>query len=238
MGARGFVKAVRAPWPESIEEAKKAQAALGERVRVEPFHGRLRCVAGMDASYADGKVFAAACLFAWPGLEHMEDSVAILDCAFPYVPGYLAFREGPALEEAILGLKTAPGLLLFDGQGIAHPRGMGIAAHMGVLLGMPSVGCAKSRLVGEYREPGAKKGSWSALRMPPSRARGGGKSTVGAVLRSREGVRPVFVSPGHLIDIEGSVRIVLASTGRCRLPEPLRRAHIIAQKAKKMCYNS
>jgi deoxyribonuclease V len=144
------------------------------------------------------------------------------------------------LEEAIRCLTNAPDLLLFDGQGIAHPRGMGIAAHMGVVLGIPSVGCAKSRLVGEYREPGRKKGSRSTLWMRVSQASPHAgterKSPVGAVLRSRDGVKPVFVSPGHLIDIEGSVLMVLAFAGRYRLPEPLRRAHIIAQKAKKLCY--
>jgi deoxyribonuclease V len=223
-------------WPTTIEEARAIQATLAKKVRTGPLKRRARHIAAMDASYAGGKVIAAACLFTWPELEHVEDAFSIMDCVFPYVPGYLSFREGPALEEAIRRLAVVPDLLLFDGQGIAHPRGMGIATHMGVVMGLPSVGCAKSRLVGEYREPGGKKGSWSPLWLPGTGRRGekAALSPIGAVLRTREGVKPVFVSPGHLVDIEGAVRIVLACTGRYRLPEPLRHAHEASKKGKKL----
>jgi deoxyribonuclease V len=184
----------------------------------------------MDASYTStgrrGRVLGVACLFTWPGLEPMEQAVAVQKTSFPYVPGYLSFREGPVLAEAIAKLTKRPGLLLFDGQGIAHPRGLGIASHLGVVLGVASIGCAKSRLVGEYAEPGREKGAVSVL-IHQGRP-------VGAVVRTREGVKPVFVSPGHLASMEDAVEAVLASTGRYRLPEPLRRAHLVSLRERKL----
>lgn len=180
----------------------------------------------VDASYSKGKAIAAACLYSWPSLKHLEDSVAVVDCDFPYISGFLTFREGPAAMKAIDKMRKKPGLLLCDGQGIAHPRGMGIAAHLGVLLGIPSVGCAKSRLIGEFNEPAQIKGSTSKLFHK--------NTEVGAVVRTRSGVRPVFVSPGHLLDIAGAVDVVLLTLGKFRLPEPLRRAHNLAKEQKNM----
>jgi deoxyribonuclease V len=130
------------------------------------------------------------------------------------------------LLEALRKLGVRPGLIMLDGQGIAHPRGMGIASHLGVLLGLPSIGCAKSRLVGEFKEPGRRKGQWSPLTLEGR--------TVGAVLRTREAVRPVFVSPGHRIDIEGSIEIVMGCTGKYRIPEPMRCADRAAGRLKKV----
>jgi len=126
---------------------------------------------------------------------------------------------------AIDGLKIKPDLIIFDGQGIAHPRGLGIASHIGVLLNMPTIGCAKSKLIGHYKEVGAKKGQWSPLMYK-------GK-VVGAVLRARDNVKPVFVSPGHRIDLKGSIEIVLGCADKYRLPEPVRRADLFARKRKK-----
>jgi deoxyribonuclease V len=216
----------RALWPTTVEEARRLQEDLRGKVRIAPLKKAPKYVAGCDASYAKGKVVGAACLYACPGMEYVEEAVVVLDCAFPYVPGYLSFREGPAIAEAIGKLGTRPGLLLIDGQGIAHPRGMGIASHVGMALGVPSVGCAKSRLVGDHGEPGKRKGSRTRLVL--------GGVQVGAVVRTRTGVRPVFVSPGHGIDVRGAVEAVLAATGGFRLPEPLRCAHRAANGAAKV----
>ena len=137
--------------------------------------------------------------------------------AFPYIPGLLTFREAPVLLKAFSQLPQEPDLLLLDGQGIAHPRSLGIAAHLGVLLNLPAIGCAKSRLCGEYEEPGMEKGSTAPLK-------DNGK-TVGMVVRTRTGTKPVFVSPGHKMDFATSMKIVLALCRTYRIPEPLRQAH-------------
>jgi deoxyribonuclease V len=155
----------------------------------------------------------------------VEDVFAVTNCLFPYVPGFLSFREGPAIIEALSRLKIKPDLILLDGQGIAHPKGLGIASHIGILLDLPTVGCAKSRLVGEYKEPGSNKGAWSPLKFHGS--------IVGAVLRTRDSVRPLFVSPGHRIDLKASIEIVLGCIGRYRIPEPLRRADILSKRIKR-----
>jgi deoxyribonuclease V len=213
-------------WPDTIGKARTLQESLARKVSIVPLRREPRTVAGVDVHYARGRAVAAVCLYEWPGLEPIGDAVADVACDFPYVPGYLSFREGPAVVKVLNKLGRRPGLLFFDGQGIAHPRGLGIASHLGVVLGIPSVGCAKSRLVGEYEEPGPQKGSRSGLFFK--------NEQVGVVLRTRTGVRPVFVSPGHLIDIPGSVEVILAALGRFRLPEPLRKAHNMAKNAKKV----
>lgn len=218
--------------PGSVAEARAIQRALRKKVRIHPLRKQPRFVAGLDASFSGGKtgrVRAAACLFTYPGLTPVEDSTAEMEISFPYVPGLLTFREGPALLRALSRLKQTPDLLLFDGQGIAHPEGMGIASHMGLLLHIPSIGCAKSRLVGEHREPGMKRGSRARLILDGR--------TVGAVLRTRDGVKPVFVSPGHGIDLEGAIRVVLRCASRYRLPEPLRRADHLSRKQAALLYS-
>jgi len=215
-------------WPETVREAREAQDSLKKRLKIRPLAREPRLIAALDAAFsgvgAGGMVFGAACLFAYPSIDLIEEAACELPCDFPYVPGYLTFREGPALLAALNRLRKRPDIIIVDGQGIAHPRGMGIASHLGVLLGLPGIGCAKSRLVGEYDEPGRARGKSSPLVYEGN--------TVGAVLRTREGVRPVFVSPGHLIDLEGAVRIVLNSTGKYRISEPLRCAHRAAGRAK------
>jgi deoxyribonuclease V len=168
-------------------------------------------------------VVVAASLFSYPGLEHLEDTVAKERMLFPYIPGYLSFREGPAVIKALRKLKTQPDVVLFDGQGIAHPRHMGIASHVGVVLNIPAVGCAKSRLVGEYDEPGPCRGDWSPLYYQ-------GRE-VGAVLRTRDQVRPLFISPGHRVDLMTCINIVLHAVSSYRLPEPIRRADHLSRLA-------
>lgn len=211
--------------PKNIKEAREIQRRLARKVKIIPLNKRPAYIAGVDAAFSGKNIIAAACLFTYPGLLPVEETCAVADTPFPYVPGFLSFREGPAVIEAIHRLKIKPGLVLFDGQGIAHPTGMGIASHIGALLDIPSIGCAKSRLVGDYREPGEKKGRYTGLYYKCRK--------VGVVLRTRDNVKPLFVSPGHLTDIRNSIDIVLGCTGRYRIPEPLRHADTLSKKAKR-----
>jgi deoxyribonuclease V len=212
-------------WPINLDEAKAIQTALKDRVKIVSLRQIPRFVAGVDAAFSNNKVIGVACLYKYPELIPVEERYAITEVPFPYIPGFLSFREGPSIVEALNSLRIKPHIILFDGQGIAHPKRMGIAAHIGVILDMPAIGCAKSRLVGEYKEPGFKKGDWSSLRYKGR--------TVGALLRTKDNVRPVFVSPGHRIDLKGSIEIVLGCTTKYRIPEPIRRADILSKKIKR-----
>jgi deoxyribonuclease V len=200
--------------PNSVAEAKRIQRELKKKVKIRPLKKAPRLVAGLDAAFSGELVRGTACLFTYPGLELLEEAAAELKCLFPYIPGLLTFREGPVLITALSKLRSTPDALLFDGQGIAHPEGMGIAAHVGALLDIPSIGCAKSRLVGKHREPASKKGSRARLVFKGN--------TVGAALRTRDGVRHIYVSPGHRIDLKDAIDLVLGCTTRYRLPEPIR----------------
>jgi deoxyribonuclease V len=188
---------------------------------------RVRLVAGADISHDRGsdRFHAAVVLLALPGLETVEEATAEGESPFPYVPGLLSFREGPLLLRAFRKLRRRPDLLLFDGHGIAHPRGIGIASHLGLLLDLPSVGCGKSLLVGEFEPPGPRRGDWSPLRF--------GGRRVGAALRTRAGVKPLFVSPGHLIGNAAALRWVLRCGEGYRLPAPVRRAHLLANRLRR-----
>jgi deoxyribonuclease V len=201
----------------SVREARELLLSLAAEVRLRPLGRRPRLVAGLDAAYASGHTFAAACLFTFPELEPVEEAVVREPTRFPYVPGYLSLREGPALAAAVLRLRRPPDLLIVEGQGVAHPDRAGLAAIVGVRLGLPAVGCAKSRLVGEYVPPGLEKGSWSSLVFRDE--------IVGAVLRTKSGCRPLFVSPGHLVSLEDCVEAVMGCVRLYRQPEPLRAAH-------------
>jgi deoxyribonuclease V len=212
-------------WPTNISDAKAIQIALRDKVKIIALRKTPQYIASVDASFTDDEIIAVACLYKYPELVYLGHETAIRKTSFPYVPGYLTFREGPAIIEAINSLKIKPDIILFDGQGIAHPKGIGIASHIGVLLNITTIGCAKSRLIGEYKEPRFKKGDWSSLKYK-------GRS-VGAVLRTKENVRPLFVSPGHRIDLKASIEILLVCTSKYRIPEPLRRADCISKKVKR-----
>ena len=204
-------------WDVSIEEARRIQNKLRERfVPGRPIKN-IKTIAASDVAYSDSEAYGVAVVFSYPDLKLVEEKTAKAKVTFPYVPGYLTFREGPILLKAILKLETVPDVFLFDGQGIAHPLRMGEAAHLGILLGRASIGCAKSRLYGEYKEPGKKKGSYSYLLKDDKK--------LGVALRTREGTRPIFVSPGYMIDLKSSIKIVLGCTTKYRIPEPLRYAH-------------
>ncbi|NTU42454.1 MAG: endonuclease V [Nitrospirales bacterium] len=208
-------------WPRDIQRAREVQEKLRDKVRIIPLKEVPSSVAGVDAAFFNHTVVAIASLYRYPKLEHLADAFFQEDVLFPYVPGFLFFREGHALMEAIKKLPQMPDLILFDGQGIAHPRGIGIASHIGVLLNVPTIGCAKTLLVGEFQIPAPRKGSWSPLRHE-------GK-IVGSVLRTKSGVRPLFVSPGHLVDIAGAREIVTGCVTHFRIPEPLRRADTLSK---------
>ena len=211
------------PWPQSLAQARRWQEELAARVERRDRLGRLRRVAGVDVHYPRGEELARAAVvvLSFPGLAVLETAVAEVPVPFPYRPGFLSFREVPPALAALERLGQPPELLLCDGQGLAHPRRLGLACHLGVAVDRPSIGVAKSRLVGQYRPPGPRKGDWS-----PLRHRG---EVVGAVLRTREGVKPVFVSPGHRVSLATAVNLVLACTPRYRLPETTRLAHRLAR---------
>jgi deoxyribonuclease V len=211
-------------WPKIIDDARNMQERDKSRVLTGPLQKEPEFIAGVDAAFSEDRVFAAACLYRYPELTVLEQSAAVKQLVFPYVPGYLFFREGPAIIAALGKLKRKPDVILLDGQGIAHPRGIGSASHLGVLLDIPTIGCAKTRFVGEYQDPGERKGDWTELQF--------NGRTVGAVLRTRDRVQPLFLSPGHWIDLPGAIRIALDCVGRYRIPEPLRCADMLSRRMK------
>ncbi|MBI1425626.1 MAG: deoxyribonuclease V [Gammaproteobacteria bacterium] len=217
-----FKLAISHPWDVSIAEAKRIQVELARQVSLEDSFDIPEFVAGVDVGFEDkGKVTRAAiAVLKYPELQLVDKSVIRSKTFFPYVPGYLSFRELPAVIAALERLKTLPDMFLCDGQGIAHPRRLGIACHLGVLTDIPSIGVAKSRLLGTYREPGDLKGDSSALF--------DGNEQIGVVLRTRAHVKPLFISPGHRISINSAQEWVMNCTTKYRLPETTRHAHHLA----------
>jgi deoxyribonuclease V len=210
---------VRHAFAVDLARARALQETLRGRVREEPLRGRLRLVAGADASWSRESpwLFAAVVVLALPGLEVVETAGVRARARFPYVPGYLSFRELPAVLAAFERLRAVPDLIVYGGHGRAHPRRFGIASHLGVVLDLPTVGCAKSPLVGSFREPGARRGAHAPLVHEGER--------IGSALRTREGAKPVFVSVGHRVTLADARRLVLRLAPRFRLPEPIRAAH-------------
>lgn len=203
-------------WPDTPAEAIALQNVLRGRVVLRDDFGAPETIAGVDASY-DPKTNltrAVAVLMEFGTFGILDTAVVETPTLFPYIPGLLSFREIPALLECLDKLKNRPGMLMADGQGVAHPRRLGIAAHLGVITGIPAIGAAKSRLTGAYKEPGPRKGDASPLTDKGER--------IGAVLRSRDNVRPLFVSPGHRVSHETAVALTLQCLTRYRLPEPTR----------------
>jgi len=211
-------------WPETREDASIVQKEISGQVVIAPLEHEITTVAGIDAAYVQDMTIASVSVFDYKSLECIGEYHHILKTSFPYIPGYLSFREGPAILAAFGKMKTLPDLLIFDGQGIAHPRRAGIASHLGVLLNIPSIGCAKSRLVGEYEKPCPEKGSWSPLLYHGE--------TVGAALVTRTGCRPVFISPGHRVTLQEALEIILKLSPRYRIPEPIRSADSLAKRLK------
>jgi len=203
-------------WHLDFEQAKKLQEKLAKKVILTNSFGKLTCFAGIDVGYdsKDNKTHAAIILLD-KNLIEIEKATATLPTTFPYVPGYLSFREVPAVIAALQKLEHIPDILFCDGQGYAHPRRFGIACHLGVLTDIPAIGIAKNRLIGEYKQPGYSKGNISDLY---------DHEIIGKVVRTRSNVKPVFVSPGHRIDFATAARLVLEMTTKYRLPEPTRLA--------------
>jgi deoxyribonuclease V len=209
-------------WDVTPAQARAIQLEGRTRVATEDRLGEVRRVAGIDVGFeAGGSVTrAAVAVLGMPSLALVESAVVRLPTRFPYVPGLLSFREIPAVLEALAQLSVPPDLLLCDGQGFAHPRRFGLACHLGVLADLPSIGVAKSRLTGTHESLPEPKGAWVPLL--------DGEETIGAVLRTRRSVAPLFVSIGHRVSLPTAIRWVLACTTRYRLPETTRQAHRLA----------
>lgn len=207
-------------WDVTYEEARQIQSRLRRQLRFPLKKADFRWVAGADVSYDQrgGRVVAAVVVLDALDGKVDTEAHAVLGSRFPYIPGLLSFREAPAVLAAWKNLSRKPQALLLDGQGMAHPRRFGLACHVGMWLDIPTVGCAKSRLLGEYEEPGPGKGCWSEL--------SDGEEVVGAVVRSRARVRPIFVSQGYLLPLPLCIRLVIDWCRGYRVPEPTRQAHI------------
>ena len=208
-------------------EARRLQEELAPRVTAGPALdlSTVKYVAGADVSTEGDLAYATVVVLSFPDLAVVETSGFEAQLTFPYVPGLLAFREIPSVAGALRRVESPVDALIFDAQGLAHPRRMGLASHLGLFLDVPSVGCAKSRLVGEFEEPGRKKGSATDLTH-----RG---EVVGRVVRTRDGVSPVYVSVGDKIDLGSAVDLVLACCTKYRLPETTRQAHNAANRLRR-----
>ena len=211
-------------WNVSPREARTIQESLRpQRILIDSFPP-VTHVGGVDVAYSLSSSMGCCVIsvFAYPGLSLKTLSWAYGVIDFPYIPGLLTFREGPLVEQAFRRLEIRPEILLFDGHGVSHPRGMGIATHMGIVLDCASVGCAKKPLAGTFEEPGPLRGSTSPVLFKGE--------TVGCVLRTRDRVSPVFVSQGHRVSLKTAVEISLSCGRRYRIPEPLRSAHATARQ--------
>jgi len=234
-------------WNVSCDQARAIQENLRKLREDTDRFGVIRVVAGLDASFVlrepqstrkapsrwnrmreANRAIACVVAFRLPDLQEVERAFAITPLEFPYVPGLLSFREIPALLAALGKLRVQPDLLFCDGQGYAHPRRMGLASHLGVLLDKPSIGCAKSILMGNHGPLKTKAGSWTHLIDPNA-----GEERIGAVLRTRDGVRPVYISSGHRISLETAIRFTLAVCDGYRIPRPTRSADLYASEIKR-----
>ena len=213
-------------WDLSYSQAREVQASLACDVEFTPLKKSPKVVAGIDCAFSkDGeRIIAAVVVLRLPDFEVVETASAVRKVEFPYIPGLLSFREAPVCIAAVEKLGSRPDLFIIDGQGIAHPRRLGLAAHLGLFFDRPTIGCAKSRLTGDYDEPPPEKGSHTPLTAQ--------SETIGAVVRTRTNVKPVFVSVGNRCVLEDAVRIVLVCAVKYRLPEPTRLAHQSVSKLK------
>jgi len=210
-------------------QAVQMQLELKDRVRQLNEFTKLEYVCGIDLSIIKKhkKLICGIVNFKYPEMETVERVSKVVDETFPYIPGLLSFREGPAIIETLMDLKHEPDLLVFDGQGIAHPRGLGIASHIGIIFDKPAMGIAKKRLFGEYTEPEKDAGSFTHLLHTID------KKVIGAALRTKKNVKPVFVSVGHKITLDKSIELAKEFTKGYRIPEPTRQAHIFVNEVRK-----
>ncbi len=211
-------------WPETLHDAERIQYKLREQVIREDAFGNINSAAGIDAGYEGDQARAVVVVLEYPSLQPIEYAIAYRPAPFPYIPGFLSFREGPAILAAIKTLRAIPDLFIFDGQGIAHPRRLGIASHIGVMLDVPTIGCAKSRLIGKHTIPPDERGAHVPLT--------DGNELIGAVLRTRVGTKPIYVSTGHRVSLNSAIHFVMACTTRYRLPETTRAADGLASHGR------
>lgn len=214
------------PWNVTYRKAIEIQERLRDSVVLRRVAQGIRYLAGLDVSYEKhtNRVWAGAVVFEFPRLAKVEEKCCENEVSFPYIPTLLSFREIPPLLDVLRKLEVEPDLILCDGQGVAHPRGLGLASHLGVVLDKPTIGCAKTKLVGEFNPVGQGKGEYAYLRYRDR--------VVGAVVRTRQGVKPLFVSPGHRVVLNDCIRFVLATCSAYRIPEPLRQAHNLVNSVR------
>ena len=219
------------PWDLPYKEAVKVQQDLRDRLILEAPNIDPKLVAGADVSYSKGSdlFFSSVVVLEMPEMKILEETTASGTVNFPYIPGLLSFREAPILIKAFEKVKNVPDVVIFDGQGTAHPRGLGLACHMGLVLDLPSIGCAKKVLVGDYEPVGSAVGEYSHMVFKGD--------VVGAALRTRENVKPVFVSPGHRMDVLSAIDIVVKTCQGYKLPEPTRQAHLAVNRARTSHYS-
>jgi deoxyribonuclease V len=219
-----FSSSISHSWYVSLDEAKQIQKRLSGRVILKDDFKRIEEVLGVGVvfSKSQDEVFIGCVSFSFPELEIQKTAFHKQKISFPYTPGFFAFSAGPAILSAIEKMER-PDLIMFPGRGIAHPRGLGLASHLGVLLDLSTIACSKTPLWRDYPEPSSKKGAHVFIE-------GENKKSIGAVVRTREERKPVFITPGHKISIQTAVRVMLQCSPRYRIPEPLRQAHILAKK--------
>jgi deoxyribonuclease V len=220
-------------WDVTPEEARRIQERLRTLVELKDRLGAIRTVAGADVAFdfrgggtSRGRAIAGVIVYSFPEMQQIERAWAVRPLRFPYVPGLLSFRELPALLAAFAKLRAAPDVIFCDAQGYAHPRRFGLACHLGVLLDCVAVGCAKSRLIGTHREPGRAAGSWAALEVEGE--------TIGAVLRTRSGVKPIYLSQGHRVSLASAIQLTLAVCDGYRIPRPTREADHFVEELKRV----
>ncbi|MEW5701057.1 MAG: endonuclease V [Candidatus Zixiibacteriota bacterium] len=221
MAERSLIHQLRHhPWSVTVRRAAEIQSSLATHVSLTPLTGPPTIVAGMDTAERNGRIFVAIVVMEASSGKVIEIQYESGVPHFPYLPGYRAFRDGPIMQKAVAQLRHDPQLYFIVGQGVCHPRACGLATHIGLRLDIPTIGCARERLVGHYDPPGENRGDYAVIRYSPQ--------APGVVLRTREGTKPIFVSPGHRIDLLGAIEQTLRFCTPYRIPEPLRRAHIEA----------
>ena len=213
-------------WDLTYAQARDIQKTLAAKVQLLPIEKPPKLIAGIDCAFSKDKerIGAICVVLEYSTLEIIETVHTTAPVTFPYISGLLSFREAPVCIQTVKKLKNTPDIFLIDGQGIAHPRRLGLATHLGLFLDKPTIGCAKSRLTGTFEEPPNNKGDYSLLKDK--------NETIGAVVRTRENVKPMFISPGHKCTLEDAISITLTCTPKYRLPEPTRLAHQLITKLK------
>ena len=221
-------------WNLSYSQARDCQNNLASKVRFTPLKKQPKLIAGIDCAFSkDGKkIIAVVVVLKLPDFALVETANAVGKVTFPYIPGLLSFREAPACIAAVKKLNTVPDVFIVDGQGIAHPRRLGLAAHLGLFFDKPTIGCAKSRLTGYFEDPPSEKGVYSFLKDKKSMEQDTQHETIGAVVRTRTNVKPVFVSVGNKCTLQDAIKITLGCTTKYRLPEPTRLAHQLVSRLR------